>query len=74
MLRAEVGFDAGLVGHAIVPGGTGSLAGYVLVAGEPVIVEDLSAEPRFHPAALLTDHGVRSGVSAAIGPRGRPSG
>ena len=74
MLRAEVGFDAGLVGHAIVPGGTGSQAGYVLVAGEPVIVEDLSAEPRFHPAALLTDHGVRSGVSAAIGPRGRPFG
>ena len=71
ILRAEVGFDAGLVGHAVIPGGMGSQAGYVLLAGEPVIVEDLSAETRFHPAALLTDHGVRSGVSVAIGPRER---
>jgi PAS domain S-box-containing protein len=71
ILRAEVGFDAGLVGHAVVPGGMGSQAGYVLLAGEPVIVQDLSAETRFHPAALLTDHGVRSGVSVAIGRRER---
>ena len=54
--------------------GTGSQAGYVLRSGEPVIVEDLSAETRFHPAALLTDHGVRSGVSVVLGPRERPSG
>jgi PAS domain S-box-containing protein len=74
LLRAEIGFDAGLVGHAVVAGGKGSQAGYVLLAGEPVIVEDLSAETRFQPAALLTDHGVRSGVSVAIGPRGRPFG
>ena len=68
LLRAEIGFDAGLVGHAIVAGGTGSQSGYVMLAGEPVIVEELGAETRFHPAALLTDHGVRSGVSVAIGP------
>ena len=54
--------------------GQGSEAGYVLLAGEPVIVEELGAETRFHPAALLTDHGVRSGVSVAIGPRERPFG
>lgn len=71
ILRAEVGFDAGLVGHAVIPGGMGSEAGYVLLAGEPVIVEDLTAETRFHPAALLADHGVRSGVSVAIGRRER---
>ena len=65
LLRAEIGFDAGLVGHAVVAGGTGSEAGYVLLAGEPVIVEDLGAETRFQPAALLTDHGVRSGVTNA---------
>ena len=74
MLRAGIGFDDGLVGHAVVAGGTGSQAGYVLLVGEPVTVEDLSAETRFHPAALLTDHGVRSGVSVAIGPRERPFG
>ena len=74
LLRAEIGFDAGLVGHAVVPGGTGSEAGYVLLAGEPVIVEDLSAETRFQPAALLADHRVRSGVSVAVGPRERPFG
>jgi PAS domain S-box-containing protein len=74
LLRAEIGFDAGLVGHAVVAGGKGSQAGYVLLAGEPVIVEELSAETRFQPAGLLTDHGVRSGVSVAIGPRERPFG
>jgi PAS domain S-box-containing protein len=74
ILRAGVGFDEGLVGHAVVPGGTGSEAGYVLLAGEPVIVEDLGAETRFRPAALLTDHGVCSGVSVAIGPGERPFG
>ena len=74
LLRAEIGFDAGLVGHAVVPGGKGSQAGYVLLAGEPVIVDNLSAETRFHPAVLLTDHGVRSGVSVAIGPRERRFG
>jgi PAS domain S-box-containing protein len=74
ILRAGVGFDQRLVGHAVVPGGTGSEAGYVLLAGEPVIVDDLGAETRFHPAALLTDHGVRSGVSVALGPRERPFG
>jgi signal transduction histidine kinase len=74
VLRAEIGFDAGLVGYAVIPGGKGSQAGYVLLVGEPVIVEELSAETRFQPAALLTDHGVRSGVSVAIGPRERPFG
>ena len=74
LLRAEIGFDAGLVGHAVIAGGKGSQAGYVLLAGEPVIVEELGAETRFQPAGLLTDHGVRSGVSVAIGPRERPFG
>ncbi len=74
ILRASVGFDEGLADHAVVPGGTGSQAGYVLRAGKPVIVENLSTETRFHPAALLTDHGVRSGVSIALGPRERPFG
>jgi PAS domain S-box-containing protein len=67
ILRAGFGFEDRLVGRALVPGSTGSQAGYVLLAGEPVIVEDLSAETRFHPAGLLTDHGVRSGVSVAVG-------
>ena len=74
ILRAEVGFDARLVGHAVIPGGRGSEAGYVLLAGEPVIVEELSAETRFHPDAMLIDHGVCSGVSVAIGRRERPFG
>jgi signal transduction histidine kinase len=74
LLRAEIGFDAGLVGHAVVAGGKGSQAGYVLLAGEPVIVEDLNTETRFQPAALLAGHGVRSGVSVAIGPPQHPFG
>jgi len=74
ILRAGVGFEERLIGHAVIPGGAGSEAGYVLLAGEPVIAEDLSAETRFHPAVLLTDHGVHSGVSVAIGTPQRPFG
>ncbi len=73
-LRAGFGFEDGLVGHVVIPGAKASEAGYSLLSGDPVIVDDLSAETRFDPARLLTDHGVRSGVSVAIGPRERRFG
>ena len=65
-LRAGVGWEAGLVGSANVPATDASQAGYTLRAGEPVLVEDLPTETRFTGLALLTDHGVRSGVSCVI--------
>ncbi len=70
LLRAGYGWHEGLVGSAILPGGLDSQAGYALASDQPVMVEDLASERRFHSAQLLLDHDVVSGISVLIrGPR-----
>lgn len=73
-LRAGVGWNEGLVGHAEVSAGIESQAGYTLASAEPVIVDDLRAETRFSGPPLLWDHGVISGLSVVIRGRDRPFG
>jgi PAS domain S-box-containing protein len=73
-LRAGEGWDPGVVGEATVPDERDSQAGYVLESEEPVVVEDMTSEERFEPEALLTDHGVRSGVSVVVGSTEDPWG
>lgn len=71
LLRAGAGWHDGLVGTAEVPAGADSQAGYTLASAVPVVVEDLAAESRFRGPALLTEHGVVSGLSVIIrGPHG----
>lgn len=65
-LRAGVGWRSGLVGSASVGVGLDSQAGYTMMAGGPVIVEDLSRENRFNGPSLLREHGVVSGISTTI--------
>jgi len=67
LLRSGVGWQDGLVGQAIVPSGSESQAGYTLLSRDPIVVEDLTAEPRFTGPDLLTQHGVVSGMSTLIG-------
>jgi PAS domain S-box-containing protein len=74
LLRAGVGWREGLVGKAVVPSGPGSQAGYTLMSSEPLIVEDLHTETRFHGSPLLIDHGVISGISVIIAGKERPFG
>jgi len=69
-----VGWKEGLVGRATLGTGLDSQAGYTLVSGVPVIVEDLRKETRFSGPPLLYDHGVISGVSCIIAGEGRPFG
>lgn len=66
-LRAGVGWQPGLVGQAIVPGGRDSQAGYTLLAQAPTVVEDLRTDNRFNGPELLNQHGVISGMSTVIG-------
>jgi len=84
-LKAGVGWKEGLVGNATVSAGLESQAGYTLlisrpaeestlIAGEPVIVEDLGSETRFNGPPLLFDHGVVSGMSITIPGYVRPYG
>jgi PAS domain S-box-containing protein len=85
LLKAGVGWQEGLVGEATVSAGLESQAGYTLliskpadestlIAGEPVIVEDLTTETRFNGPPLLFEHGVVSGMSITIPGYVRPYG
>jgi PAS domain S-box-containing protein len=85
LLKAGVGWKDGYAGQATVSAGLESQAGYTLllskpakgttlVAGEPVIVEDLNGETRFNGPPLLFEHGIVSGMSITIPGHGRPYG
>jgi two-component sensor histidine kinase len=58
LVRAGVGWAAGVVGHARLSAGTESPAGYALKTGQPVICNDLATETRFRTPALLVSHGI----------------
>jgi len=73
-LRAGVGWHDGLVGHATVPLGLDSQAGFTLQNKEPVVVGDLRTETRFSGPQLLHDHQVISGISTIIGTADAPVG
>ena len=75
VLRGGVGWkEEYVVGRATVSAGKESQAGFTLLSGEPVIVEDLRTETRFNGPPLLHEHGVVSGVSVIIRGRERPYG
>lgn len=73
-LRSGVGWKEGLVGTACIDAEAGSQAGHTLSTREPVLVQDLATETRFAGPALLTDHGVVSGLSVMIHGHDRPFG
>jgi PAS domain S-box-containing protein len=73
-LVAGVGWRKGRIGRARVSGGRGSQAGYTIATGEPVVVADIAGETRFRPSALVSGHGVASGLTVIIGGPDRPWG
>jgi len=74
LLRAGVGWAAGLVGKALVRAGDDSQAGFTLQSKAPVVVSDLRTERRFSGPPLLRDHNVVSGMSVLVGTADRPWG
>ncbi len=74
LLRAGVGWHAGVVGQTKVGTGAGSQAGYTLQRNEPVIVEDVRTEARFHIPELFRDHGLVSAVTVQVPTKDRPFG
>lgn len=74
LLRAGVGWRPGVVGRATISAGAASPSGYTLLSNEPVIITDLQQETRFSVPPLLSDHGVRSGISAIIAGHSKPFG
>ncbi len=69
LLRAGVGWPAGMVGTAHVSTGRESHAGFTLASGRPVIMEDLETETRFPGTQLLRDQGIVSGLTTPIAGR-----
>ena len=71
LLRAGVGWSAGLVGRQAV---RDSQAGFTLAAKEAVIVQDLDREQRFQPSAMLKKHRIVSGLSVMVHGKPHPYG
>jgi signal transduction histidine kinase len=66
--RAGRGWKPG-AGRTSVGAGALSHAGFTLLAGAPVIMQDLDRETRFTPSEQLRSQGVKSGVGVTIAGR-----
>jgi two-component sensor histidine kinase len=66
VVRAGVGWKAGVVGHARSGADTESPAGYAFQTGKPVVSNHLAAETRFRTPAILVEHGVKRAVNVLI--------
>lgn len=66
--------DSVRFGDTTVPSHRESQAGYTLMRGDPVFVEDLAKEERFEAPPLLTSHSVKSGLTVVIPGEAKPYG
>ena len=74
LVRAGVGWDEGVVGHATVGADLASPAGYALHTGKPVISNHLENEQRFRTPELLIEHGIRRAMNVILQGDGSPFG
>ncbi len=74
LLRAGVGWKAGLVGALRVAGGMNSQVSFALNSKAAVIVTDQRTESRFDSSEILRDHEILSGMKVVIPGRLRPFG
>jgi diguanylate cyclase (GGDEF)-like protein/PAS domain S-box-containing protein len=68
LLRAGIGWPASAVGSLRYPAGAGSQAGYTLLSGAPVVVEDWDTESRFQQPDF---RGRRTGAGLSVKIEGR---
>jgi two-component sensor histidine kinase len=74
LMRAGVGWEAGLVGTASVGADVASPSGYALRTGKPVISNHLESEERFRTPDLLAAHRVRRAINVILQGDGAPYG
>ncbi len=74
LVRAGVGWEDGVVGHAAVGADLASPAGYALRTGKPVISNHLENEQRFRTPQLLIEHGIRRAMNVILQGDGAPFG
>ena len=66
VLKAGLGWEDESIGCRIADRDEPSQTRYVIERAEPVTFDDLARETRFPPLALLTRHGVTSGIDVPI--------
>jgi two-component sensor histidine kinase len=74
LVRAGVGWEAGVVGFATVGADVASPAGYALRTGDAVISNHLENEERFRTPELLIEHGIRRAMNVILQGEGEPFG
>lgn len=74
LVRAGVGWQPGIVGHASVGADLESPAGFALRTGKPVISNHLENEERFRTPEILELHGVRRAMNVILQGDGKPFG
>jgi two-component sensor histidine kinase len=74
IVRAGVGWGAGVVGVATVGDDIESPAGYALRTKSPVISNHLESEKRFRTPELLKRFGIRRAMNVILQGEGRPYG
>ena len=66
IMRAGVGWQPGVVGHATLGTDLESPAGYAFKTGQLVLSNHLAAETRFRTPQLLVDHDVRRAFNVLV--------
>jgi two-component sensor histidine kinase len=74
LVRAGVGWGAGVVGSATVGADIASPSGYALRTGKAVISNHLENEERFRTPELLVEHGIRRAMNVILQGDNRPFG
>jgi len=66
LICAGVGWKPGVVGHARIPGGLESPAGYAFETAKPVISNHLSNDTRFRTPQVLIEHDAERAINVII--------
>lgn len=74
LVRAGVGWDAGVVGVSKIGADLESPAGFALKTGKPVISNHLENEERFRTPEILWRHGIHRAMNVILQGDGRPFG
>ncbi len=74
LVRAGVGWQAGIIGIASVGADLESPAGFALRTGKPVISNHLENEERFRTPEMLQRHGIRRAMNVILQGDGKPFG
>jgi len=74
LVRADVGWDQGVVGSARVGADVASPAGFALRTGKPVISNHLENEEHFRTPELLVKYGIRRAMNVILQGDGAPFG